>query len=135
MATVRGPRAYVDAARSSSTSGVCTSSAAALPAAEKDRCDDEHAVTSHVWASEERASTTPLSEPLGEVDSGRDIGVDGDTIDFHQLPPAVPQNDADGADNGQIDPLVEAGGEDVSQGTSCEACGSKRRHHRLCRDG
>ena len=114
MATVRGPRAYVDAARSSSTSGVDTSSAAALPAAEKDRRDDEHAVTSHVWASEERASTTPLSESLGEVDSGRDIGVDGDAIDLHQLPPAVPQNDAVGADNGQIDPLVEAGGDALS---------------------
>ena len=43
-------------------------------------------------------------EPRAKVDSGRSIGVDGDTtLDLHHLPPVVPQNDADEADNGPID--------------------------------
>jgi hypothetical protein len=108
MAAVQGARAHVAAARSSSTSYVGTSSAAALPAAEKDRRDDEHAVTaSPMRASEQQACKTPLNEPLGEVNGGRDFGADGDaTFDLHLLPPVVPQNDADEADNGHIDLLV-----------------------------
>ena len=47
MATVRGPRAHVDAARSNCTSLIGTSSAAAHFAAEKDRRDDEHAAPSY----------------------------------------------------------------------------------------
>ena len=103
MATVRDPRAHVDAARNSCTSSVRTSSAAALLAAEKDRRDDELAVTSSPMraSSEDRACATPRSEPLAEVDGGRSIGVGGDaTFNMHHLPPAVPQINADGADNG-----------------------------------
>ena len=110
MAAVQGARAHVAAARSSSTSYVGTSSVAALPAAEKDRRDDEHAVTSSpMRASKQQASNPPLNEPLGEVNGGRDFGADGDaTFDLHPLPPAVPKNDADEADNGHIDLLVDA---------------------------
>ena len=118
MATVRGPRARVEAARYSCTSDVGTSSAAALLAAEKDRRDNELAVTASPMRaySEERAFTTPLSEPLGEVDGGGDFGADGDaTFDLHPLPLAVPQSGTGGADNGHIDLLVDAADDTLSE--------------------
>ena len=67
-------------------------------------------------SSEQQASNPPLNEPLGEVNGGRDFGADGDaTFGLHLLPPAVPQNDADEADNGHIDLLVDAADDTLSE--------------------